>query len=257
VPQKIKLPSLLAVEILGTCAFELWNKGHNQCFLIKDNSHAYLFDAGSISALSYEYRAVFITHYHIDHTRYLLKLKTRVIVGPEVSDGMELDTSKGGKIVRYDAKSGLDVLKKLFEFKQVNCTKPPHVVYDDETIQVTSIPVNHAVGLFCTGYLVKNKATGNHIWISGDFGSMANDSINAIKKARPVQSFIELTYPDSYEPDGHQSYFSALRLVKELGIPDYRFVHLSYRWADIISERGLTSQIILPKIAKHREIYYF
>lgn len=233
-----KSDNTLTVRILGSAAAEEWNGWHNQSILISANNKKYLFDVGSPDINDYDNIDVtFITHYHIDHTKYLLNINSNKYIGPEMTKGMEIPDGKGGNTKDKDLE---DIYKILNEhninLETFESSDDPTLIFSDENIEVYTIPVYHAEHLEATGYVIKNKETDKYLWISGDFEYIESEkSKEFLRNIKPDVAFIEATYYKNC-PSGHQDYDSALMLIDELGIENYQFIHLSYRWEGHLDE---------------------
>ncbi|MDP7079173.1 MAG: MBL fold metallo-hydrolase [Candidatus Undinarchaeales archaeon] len=242
----------LNVRVLGMSAAEPWNGWDNHAIEITDGEHSYLIDAGSGKVAGREYDAVFITHYHIDHTQYLFDIKARQYVGPDlmphdefpeagVHDAWERPDHRLEGLIERDG-TVLDTF---------DATGDPVHVYEDDRISVHALPTYHSPLVQSASYLIENKATGNSLWVSGDFHHFRTGACeDYLRSAAPSFSLVEATFYDGGQPPDHQNLATATALAGELGLEDYRLVHLSFRWDGYVDEHE-------DVIASPDELYSF
>lgn len=238
----------MKIQVLG-CNGGLLPNSRSPAFLLNDEI---LIDAGSVAAQldidqQDRIRDIFITHFHLDHTKDLAFFSDNAFEGP----GLPINV--------YGSKDTIEDFKKHFfndhswpDFTKIRSGSKP-VVHLEELIinvdrmvtkgskvSVRPFRVNHSIdGL---GYLVVEGDSS--VIFSGDTGpteklwEIANDEAQNLNRLKAI--FLETSFPSSLQRVADASYhLTPSTLKKELekfkskGIPIYLY-HLKPRFFDAI-----------------------
>lgn len=180
-----------SLKILGSSsAIPAYDRNHTAQILHIYNS-LYLIDCGEgtqIQLKKYKVNfnkivAIFISHLHGDHFFGLSPLiSTMSLLGRDAP--LKIHGPKGlAEIITIQLKYSESILNFPIEFIETNADNSPEVIYDENNLTVTTLPLEHRIA--CTGFLFREKSKPRRINpdIIGDF---SNSQLKALKEGKDI-----------------------------------------------------------------------
>lgn len=180
-----------SLKILGSSsAIPAYERNHTAQLLQVYNS-SYLIDCGEgtqVQLKKYKVNfnkivAVFISHLHGDHFFGLSPLiSTMSLLGRDAP--LKIYGPKGlAEIITIQLKYSESILKFPIEFIEINADNSPALIFDENNLQVTTLPLEHRIA--CTGFLFKEKSKPRRI--NPDFvGNFTNSQLKALKEGKDI-----------------------------------------------------------------------
>ncbi len=180
-----------SLKILGSSsAIPAYDRNHTAQILQVYNS-TYLIDCGEgtqVQLRKYKVNfnkigAVFISHLHGDHFFGLSPLiSTMSLLGRDAP--LKIYGPKGlAEIITIQLKYSESILSFHLEFVEINAENSPEVIFDENNLQVTTLPLEHRIA--CTGFLFKEKSKPRRI--NPDLvGNFSNSQLKALKEGKDI-----------------------------------------------------------------------
>lgn len=204
-----------ALKILGSSsAIPAFGRNHTAQVLQIYNS-IYLIDCGENTQVQLKrykvninkIKVIFISHLHGDHFFGLSPLiSTMSLMGRDIP--LTIYGPKGlSEIITIQLKYSESILNFPIEFRETKAEESPQVIFDENNLTVTTLPLEHRIA--CTGFLFKEKSKPRRI--DPDLvGQFSNSELKALKEGKDLfatDGSIRFTNKDvTLEPKKCRSY---------------------------------------------------
>lgn len=262
----------MKITLLGTGAALIDPDRAHTSIAVQIREKSYLIDIGTgatrnliaanIDPLSVA--ALFLTHLHFDHTADLPvfvigswmsgRRGAPVIYGPEGTEGLVGHLFEGGAFdvdIRARAKyrqrqDNLEVLRPETH------VIAPGVIYEDDRLKVTAMPVDHIPPDICQCYGLKLESDGKTVVFSGDTKALpqmvdfARDANLLIHEATFPEAAIEFRAQNGIGTFSHTSPRELGRIARDAGVKHLIATHIGH-WDS-------TNPIVRKLAARHMPV---
>lgn len=151
-----------ALKILGSNSAAPAHNRHQTAQLLTVGQHVFLIDCGEGTQMQLtKYKAkfhkiqhIFISHLHGDHYLGLMGLISTLHLQNRTADLHIYGPAGLADIITLQLKHSETVLNYKIIFKKLN-TAVKEIIYEDESLTIETIPLNHRIG--CSGFLFREK----------------------------------------------------------------------------------------------------
>ena len=177
--------------ILGSNAAAPAHNRHQSAQILKVENHTFLIDCGEGTQLQISrYRIklgrlkhIFISHLHGDHYLGLVGLLSTLHLRNRKEEIWVFGPSGLDQIITMHMKYTETVLGYKVHFITVDPNEP-QILVDDDTITVSSIPMDHRIP--CTGFMFKEKPKSYRLNKNHDLTKLSIQEINTLKSGKDV-----------------------------------------------------------------------
>lgn len=151
-----------SLKILGSNSAAPAHNRHQTSQLLTVQNHTFLIDCGEgtqIQLIKYKLKAqkinnIFISHLHGDHYLGLMGLISTMHLQNRTNDLFIYGPAGLAEIITLQLQYSQTILNYKIKFQEID-TSRRKVLFEDEVMEVETIPLNHRIG--CAGFLFREK----------------------------------------------------------------------------------------------------